>query len=98
MKMRIRSLLAQALCIYLSVGISVPSFAGVVVQSSPEFTIAKNVDTRALANAKPEYVKTLSEMLRAIGAKRVTCTSGYRSPQQQAAACRKICGNPNGCP
>lgn len=25
-------------------------------------------------------------------------TSGYRSPAEQRAACRNLCGNPNGCP
>jgi hypothetical protein len=98
MKMqRAKTLLARTLSVYLAVGLSFPAFAGAPVESSPELAIARNVDTRALVNANPEYVKTVSEMLKAIGAKKVTCTSGYRSPEQQRAACQHICGK-DSCP
>ncbi|MGZ3713426.1 MAG: hypothetical protein ACXVBE_16800 [Bdellovibrionota bacterium] len=83
---------ARALSIFLACGMLSPAYAGNPVESSPELTISKNVDTRALVNANPDYVKTLSERLKALGAKKVVCTSGYRSPEQQRAACHRICG------
>lgn len=92
-----KNTLAQSLCLLLSFGLATGQAAN-PVESTPELKIAPNVDKRALVNARPDYVKTLSEMLKGIGARQVTCTSGYRSPESQAAACKKICGNPNGCP
>lgn len=93
---KIKMLLTQILCLQLAIGMGTGYAAPVV--STPQLAIAKNVDTRALENANPEYVKTLSEMLKALGAKKVVCTSGYRSPDEQRRACIRICGNPNGCP
>lgn len=49
-------------------------------------------------NLPGDYKPKMEDALQSIGATNVKCTSCYRSPQQQAAACRSICGNPNGCP
>jgi hypothetical protein len=47
-----------------------------------------------------QYEQTLRQELDQAGYKDVTikCTSCYRSPVQQAAACRRICGKASGCP
>lgn len=54
-------------------------------------------DPSNLPSANPEYVKTLSDMLMQIGAKKVTCTSCYRDIDSQRRACVRVCGNPEGC-
>jgi hypothetical protein len=57
-------------------------------------------DPSNLKSVQPEYEKTLKQALDEAGYKGVTikCTSCYRNVIQQANACRRVCGNPQGCP
>lgn len=54
-------------------------------------------DPSNLANSNPDYVLTVSAMLRNIGAKKVNCGSCYRDKEEQRRACRRICGR-DSCP
>lgn len=90
------NLWARCLSLFLAIS-HTTAFAG-ALDPTPQFEIHPKVDTRAIPGAKPEYAATLSEMLKALGAKKVNCISGYRSPEQQRQACIRVCGNPEGCP
>ena len=94
------SFLARALSLYLAFGlVPAPGFAAQRVHSmsTPELQVVCP-DPSNLTGKTPDYVKTLSEYLKGLGAKTVKCTSCYRSVDQQRAACIRHCGNPNGCP
>lgn len=62
------------------------------------FTINPGVN-RTKLDPQPDYEKTMKEGAEKKGAS-VKCTSGYRTPAQQRAACMRICGRdrcPNKC-
>ncbi len=85
---------------------STPS-KGPKVQSEDKVKIEGKIDDRNLGkeqegsqgtDGKKDYVSMLDKALKEAGGKEVKCTSGYRSPEEQAAACKKICKGATSCP
>lgn len=90
MKQALTNILCLFLCWDLSIG-----FASTTTSTS-EVKVTCG-DPSNLATSNPDYILTLSQRLKELGAKTVNCGSCYRSPDDQRRACQKICGK-DSCP